>query len=148
MRKLSTLAVLAALTLPVAGMAFAEDAAVKAGAKLGTDATTTGSVSSENFGTLISTLQAGKGLTDVSSISADANVTIVFVSKVEGGGDLKALDNALSKNADATSTLRTSLSANAALKAKLDAEKIKIEDVVAVTTAADGKVTVYVDDRA
>jgi hypothetical protein len=143
----------------MAGVAYAEDAAVgakgalkgaAAGATVGADvdATTTASVGSDNYGTLISTLNAGKGLTDVSSISADANVTIVAVSKIQGGGDLKALDNALSKNADAMSTLRASVSANAALKAKLDAEKISVDDVVAVTTAADGMVTVYVDDRA
>jgi hypothetical protein len=159
MKKLSIIAILATLSLPLAGLAYGAEATAgvsgaakgaAAGATVGADvdATTTASVNSDNYGTLISTLEAGKGLTDVSSITADANVTIVLLSKIKGGGDLKALDKALSKQADATTTLRASLSANAALKAKLDAEKISVDNVIAITTAADGMVTVYVDDRA
>lgn len=159
MNKLSAIAIVAALALPVAGLAHAEDAAVKAGAAAGAavsagavgadvDATTTASVNNDNYGTLISTLNAGKGLSDLSGITADADISIVFVSSLEASGNAKALDNALDKNAGAMTTLHASLKGNAALKAKLDAEKIMIEDVVAVTTTADGRVTVFVDDRA
>jgi hypothetical protein len=159
MRKLSAIAILAALSLPMAGVAYAEDAAVgakgalkgaAAGATVGADvdATTTASVGSENYGTLISTLNAAKGTVDLSGIGADANISIVLVSKLQGGGDARALDNALSKNAAAMTSLQASLQTNAAIKAKLEADKLKIEDVVAVTTTADGMATVYVDDRA
>ena len=159
MNKLSAIAIVAALALPVGGLAHAEDATVKAGAAVGAaasgatvgadvDATATSSVNNDNYGTLISTLNAGKGLSDLSGITADADVSIVFVSSLEASGNAQALDNALEKNAGAMATLHASLESNAALKAKLDAEKIMIEDVVAVTTSTDGKVTVYVDDRA
>jgi hypothetical protein len=160
MKKLSAIAILAALTLPVAGVVYAEDATVKAGAAVGAgasaagvdaganvDATTTSSVNTDNYGTLISTLNAGKGA-DVASITADADVSIILLSSLKGGGDAQALDNALEKNASAMTTLHASLESNAALKAKLDAEKIAIEDVVAVTTDTSGKVNIYVDDRA
>jgi hypothetical protein len=156
MKKLSTLALVAILAVPASGVAYGLDATVKAGAAgaastMGTetsvDATATGSVQS-NYGTLISTLNAGKGTVDLSGVSADANVTFVKLSSLKVEGEANALDNALKKNAGAQTTLHASINANAALKAKLDAEKIAVDSVVAVTTIADGMLTVYVDDRA
>ena len=158
MKKLSTLALVAALAMPVAGVAYGLDATVNAGvngaagaagAATSVDATATGSVQSDgNYGTLISTLNANKGTVDLSGVSADANVTFVKLSTLKAEGNTDALDNALKKNASAQSSLHASIAANAALKAKLEAEKIAIDDVVAVTTGADGMITVYVDDRA
>ena len=155
MKKLSTLALVAALAVPFAGVAYGLDSTVKAGAagaaattgaETSVDATATGSVQA-NYGTLISTLNAGKGMTDLSGISADANITVVKLSTLKVEGEANALDNAIKKNADAMSSLHASVSGNAALKAKLDADSIAVDDVVAVTTGADGAVTVYVDDR-
>lgn len=157
--KLSVLALVAAITLPLAGTAYALDTAVKAGAAgsvaagtdavaAGADATATGSVSADNYGTLISTLNAGKGMTDVGAISADADITVVSVSSLKATGDTSALDNALDKNKDAMTSLHASITSNAALKAKLETQGVTIDNIVAVTTAADGKVTVFVDDRA
>jgi hypothetical protein len=155
MKKLSALALVAAIA--VAGNAYAVDATVKAGAAgtvaagstaASTDATATGSVSTDNYGTLISTLNAGKGMVDLGGITADADITVVNVSSLKATGDTKALDNALDKNKESLTTLHASITSNAALKAKLEAQSVSIDSVVAVTTAADGKVTVFVDDRA
>lgn len=157
MKKLSALAIVAALA--VSAPAYAVDATVKAGAAgsvaagttsvdAGADATATGSVSADSYGTLISTLNAGKGMSDLGAISADADITVVNVSSLKINGDTDALDNALDKNVDSMTTLHASINANTALKSKLEAQGVTIENVVAVTTAADGKVTVFVDDRA
>jgi len=155
MKKLSALALVAAIAF--AGNAYAVDATVKAGAAgsaaagstaASTDATATGSVSTDNYGTLISTLNAGKGTVDLAGITADADIAVVSVSSLKATGDTKALDNALDKNKESLTTLHASITSNAALKAKLEAQGVMIDNVVAVTTAADGKVTVFVDDRA
>ena len=156
MKKLSTLALVAAFALPFSGIAYGLDTNVKAGAtgaaattgaETSVDATATGSVES-NYGTLISTLNANKGTVDLRGVTADANVTFVKLSTLKAEGNVNALDNALEKNADAMTSLHASITANAALKAKIEAEKFAIDDVVAVTTGADGMITVYVDDRA
>ena len=154
MKKLSALALVAAIA--VSGNAYALDATVKAGAAgsvaaggaaASTDATATGSVSADNYGTLISTLNAGKGMVDLSAISADADISVVSVSSLKASGNTKALDNALDKNKASLTSLHASITANADFKAKLVAQGVTIESVVAVTTAADGKVTVFLDDR-
>lgn len=160
MKKLSALALVAAFALT--GSALAVEATVKAGAAgsattdaagvkagAGLDATATGSVSSsDNFGTLISTLNAGKSTVDIAALGADADITVVNVSTLKAEGNATALDNALDKNAEATATLHADINANADLKAKLEGMSVDIDSIVAVTTAADGKLTVYVDDRA
>src|SRR5689334_22007768 len=144
MKKLSALALVAAIA--VAGNAYAVDATVKAGAAgtvaagstaASTDATATGSVSTDNYGTLISTLNAGKGMVDLGGITADADITVVNVSSLKATGDTKALDNALDKNKESLTTLHASITSNAALKAKIEAQSVSIDSVVAVTTAAD-----------
>jgi hypothetical protein len=155
MKKLSALALVAAFAL--SGTAYALDTTVKAGAAgtaaagstaASTDATATGSVSTDNYGTLISTLNAGKGTVDVGGITADADIAVVNVSSLKATGNTNALDNALEKNKDSLTTLHASITSNAALKAKLETQGVSIDSIVAVTTAADGKVTVFVDDRA
>lgn len=157
MKTLKTLAFAAPLALLLSGGAYAVDATVKAGADaaanaggaaMSTDATATGSVSADNYGSLISTLNSGKATWDLSAVSADADIAIVNLSSLKANGEPKALDNALDKNKDSLTTLHASITSNAALKAKLEAQGVTIDSIVAVTTAADGKVTVFVDDRA
>lgn len=162
MKKLSALALVAAMALPISGSAFALDATVKAGAAgsvaagttagdaaAGVDATATGSVAADtNYGTLISTLNAGKGAVDIKGISADADITVVSVSSLQAEGDTTALDNALDKNADAMATLHADITGNADLAAKLTEQGVEIDSIVALTTDADGSLTVFVDDRA
>jgi hypothetical protein len=140
---------LAAAALLVAGLPFAawaQDAAAPA-ATTTTDPMTTGSIG--NYGSLISSLQAGK-MADLSTFTDTATVNCVKVSTLKGdaSADATALDNALSKNATAVTDLKTSINTNAAFKAKLDAATCPVDDVVAVTTEADGSFTVYIDDRA
>ena len=123
-------------------VAVAQDAAA---AKTATDAMAKGS----NYGSLISSLNAGK-MADLTKFTDTSTVNCVKVSTLKGdaSADATALDNALSKNAAQVTSLKTSINGNAALKAKLDTAKCPIDDIVAVTTEADGSFTVYVDDRA
>lgn len=155
MTKLSAIALAAALALT--GPALALDTTVKAGgtAAAGTgamgtevDATATSSLNADAYGSLISTLNAGKGMVDLKGIGADAQISVVGLNSIKANGDPKALDNALEKNASTATSLQASINANADLKAKLESQGVDIADVVAITTAADGMLTVYVDDRA
>jgi len=157
MKKLTALAIVATLALPVGG-AYALDAKVKSGAAgsadaatstaaTGVDATATGSVSGDTYGSLISSLNAGKSTVDFNSLSADADITIVNVSSLKAEGNTTALDNALDKNKASLTTLHADITANADLAAKLQAQGVMIESIVAVSAAADGTLTVFVDDR-
>lgn len=155
MKNISAIALAAALILPISSVAYGVDTTIKAGAKgalvtsqTGVDATATGSVLADaNYGTLISTLNSGKASVDLGAISADADITVISGSSLKAQGNTNALDNALEKNADAMTTLHASINGNTALKSKLETQGVAIESIVAVTTAADGKVTVFVDDR-
>ena len=124
-------------------VAIAQDAAAPAT----TDPMTTGSIG--NYGSLISSLNAGK-MADLTTFVATSTVNCVKVSTLKGdaSADATALDNALTQNAAQVTGLKTSIEGNAALKAKLEASTCPIDDVVAITTEADGSFTVYIDDRA
>lgn len=101
----------------------------------------------DNYGTLISTLQAGKGDLDLSAITDVTVINVVTVSSLMDG-NAKALDNAIDKSKATVDGLRTTVAANAALSAKLTAAGYAADDVLAVVIEADGSATVYVDDRA
>jgi hypothetical protein len=127
------------------GAAVGGNANVAASANAGADA------SSHNFGSVISSLNSsGSATVDLGSITDQSKVNIVLISKLKANAsaDAKALDNALSKNASSLTKIRADAAANAAIKAKLEANKLSADKVVAVATAADGSITVYVDDRA
>lgn len=102
-----------------------------------------------NYGSLISSLNANK-MADLTTFTATSTVNCVKISTLKGdaSGDATALDNALSKNSAGVTSLKASIEANADLKAKLDPTTCPVDDIVAVTTEADGSFTVYVDDRA
>ena len=142
---LAKFAVAALLVVGSPFAAFAQDAA--APATTTTDPMTTGSVG--NYGSLISSLNAGK-MADLSTFTATSTVNCVKVSTLKGdaSADAKALDNALSKSATQVTDLKTAINAKADFKAKLDPTTCPVDDVVAVTTEADGSFTVYIDDRA
>lgn len=155
---------LASVTLP----AMAQDAAAGAGAGAGVKVETpavnvqagadananaaansnAGGVSDNTFGSVMSSLKSSADV-DLSA-ATDANVTVVLLSSLQGNGATEAasLDKALTDNADAMTRLHSNIEANAAIKAKLEAEGHSADDVVAVKTNADGSVIVYVDDRA
>jgi hypothetical protein len=155
---------LASITLP----AMAQDAAAGAGAGAGVKVETpavnvqgganananaaansnAGGVSDNTFGSVMSSMMTSADA-DLSA-ATDANVSVVLLSSLQGSGATEAasLDKALTDNADAMTKLHSNIEANAAIKAKLEAEGHSADDVVAVKTNADGSVIVYVDDRA
>lgn len=142
MKAIATLIVAAAL-------ASAPFVAVAQDASTTTTTTVDASVSANaNYGSLISSLNAGK-MADLGTFTATSMVHCVKVSTLKGdtSADAKALDNALSKNAGAVASLKTSIEGNADLKTKLETSSCPIDKIVAVTTEADGSFTVYVDDR-
>lgn len=159
----------AALLVSSAFPAFAQDAGVgvdvgagvtaetpavdaKAGADVKANANASsnaGGVADNTYGSVISSLSASADV-DLAGVTDEANVTIVLLSSLQGNADTEAaaLDQALSANVDAMTTLHSNVEANAAIKAKLEADGYAADDVVAVTSSAEGTVTVYVDDRA
>lgn len=100
----------------------------------------------DNYGSVISTLQSGSSV-DLGTLGG-ANVSVVTISSIKANGNTTALDNALKKNSAAVTQLRTSIASNAALKAKIEAAGFKANQVIAVKSGSDGSVVVYVDDRA
>ena len=127
--------------------ALAEDATkTNKNAQTQTDTGTTASTNADaNFGSVISAIQAGKtnvgalqGLTTVS------NVKVVKVNELARGNNMEAFNNAVSKNQADITSLQTTVGANTALKAKLDAQSVTTSDIVAANVEADGSVTVYV----
>lgn len=145
MKNLAAIAIAVALaSSPL--VAVAQDASTTATTP-STDAMAKGSVG--NYGSLVSSLNANK-MADVKTFTSTSIVNCVKVSTLKGdaSGDAAALDNALTKSATLVTELKAAINANADLKAKLDTTTCPIEDIVAVTTEADGSFTVYVDDRA
>lgn len=152
--------VIAGLLLTAMGTpAVAEDAAAKTGAQAqteadttaqqgtaGTDGSTTASTGAKaNFGTVMSSIKAGK--TNVEAIAALTTVNTVNVVRVADlaeGNNMQALDKAIADGQADIASLQTAVSGNAALKAKLDAESVPASSVIAANVEADGSVTVYV----
>jgi hypothetical protein len=157
MHTIAKLGLAAALLVGGATVTIAEDAAAgaKAGVKAGTavDATTTGSVGTQNYGSLISSLQAGT-TADLTAFNESSTVSCVGVSSLQGGGDAAALDNALTQNEANVTSLRSSIEGNAELMTKLETTcaasipDFTVQDIISVETGADGAFTFYVDDRA
>lgn len=152
--------VIAGLLLSALGApAIAEDAATKTGAQAqtemdttaqtgtaGTDDGTTASTGAKaNFGTVMSSIKAGKTNVDAIAALTTVNaVNVVPVADLAKGNNMQALDKAIADNQADITSLQTAVSGNAALKAKLDAESVPASSVVAANVEADGSVTVYV----
>src|SRR5690606_24869136 len=77
---------------------------------------------------------AGSATVDLSAVTDESQVNVVLLSSLEGdvATEGAALDEALSANAEGSSTLQANIDGNAAIKAKLDAEGYAASDVVAV----------------
>lgn len=128
----------------------AGDAGVGADANAKANASSNAGGASDNtFGSVVSSI-SGSADVDLSTVTDESKVTIVLLSSLQGNAatEAAALDEALTANADAITTLHSDLEANATIKAKLEAEGHATSDVVAVKSNADGSVIVYVDDRA
>ncbi|MHA6693000.1 hypothetical protein [Devosia sp. A449] len=147
-------AFLASIALP----SFAQDAGAGAGAgvtvetpavdaQVGVDVSA--NAGDDTYGSVASSI-AGSADVDLSTVADEASITIILLSSLQGNADTEAaaLDAAVAANAEAVATLHSNIEANAAIKAKLEAEGHSAEDVVAVKSNADGSVIVYVDDRA
>jgi hypothetical protein len=102
-------------------------------------AKTTASIGRANFGTVISSIRAGKS--SLTGIDADTQVTVVDVSDVVRGNNRVALENALAKNQTSIETLRDDLAALGIT----DLTQEDIDSAVAARRARDGWLVVFVD---
>jgi len=112
----------------------------------GTDTDTTASTSAKaNFGTVMSSIKAGKtNVSAIGALTAVSQVNVVRVGDLAQGNNMQALDKAVADNQTDIASLQTAVSGNTALKAKLDAESVQASSVIAANVEADGSVTVYV----
>jgi hypothetical protein len=118
----------------------------QANTQTGTDASTTASTDVKaNFGTVMSTIKAGKtNVSAITGLTTVNKVNVVRVGELAQGNNMQALDKAIADNQTDITSLQTAISGNTALKAKLDAEQVQAANVVAANVEADGSVTVYV----
>lgn len=103
-----------------------------------------------NYGSLISTLRSGSDASvDLETIDDTAEIETVKLSEFQGeaASNAKALDKALEDSADALAATREAVSANATIGALLEEEGFTADDVIAVSSDADGAVQIVVDDR-
>jgi hypothetical protein len=107
-----------------------------------------GGNSDNTYGSVVSSI-AASGTLDLTAYTDESKVTIVLLSELQGNAatEASALDNALSTNAEAVTTLHANVEGNAVIKAKVEASGHTVDDIVAVKTSADGSLIVYVDDR-
>jgi hypothetical protein len=133
-----------------AGTSTSVDAGTNAGGGADMSAKTSGGASSQTYGSVVSALNSSGGASaDLSAVTDSTTINIIPLSSLKGeaAANAEALDKALSEKSSDLTTLRTKIDANAALKAKLEADGHASDDVVAVTSEADGSLNVYIDDR-
>ncbi len=127
----------------------AETPVVDAAVGAAVDANASVATEDNSFGAVTASL-AGSSSVDLSAVTDQTAITIVLLSSLSGdvATEGAALDEALSANAEASTTLQANIDGNAAIKAKLEADGYASSDVIAVKTNADGSLVIYVDDRA
>jgi endonuclease/exonuclease/phosphatase family metal-dependent hydrolase len=118
----------------------------QANTQMQTDTSTTASTDAKaNFGTVMSSIEAGKtNVSAITGLTAVNKVNVVKVGDLAKGNNMQALDKAITDNQTDITGLQTAISGNTALKAKLDAEQVQASSVVAADVEADGSVTVFV----
>jgi len=149
MKRLSIVAGLL-LASTFVGPAWAEDAtAPGSSGQIQTDAATdngtTASTDTADFETLVTSIRADS--TNVGAISALTTVgslEVVRAVDLAKGDNMQALEKAISDNQAAISGLQAAMTANPAVKAKLDAQKVAASAILAADIAPDGSLTVYV----
>jgi hypothetical protein len=102
------------------------------------DVIATGSFGKVNFGTVISSIRAGKS--SLAGVDADTVVNVVDVADLIRGNNRVALDNALAARADEIDDLQDDLAA----LGLTDLDQATIDDVVAIRPARNGSLTVFV----
>jgi hypothetical protein len=98
-----------------------------------------------NFGQVISSIQASKtGSTQIQSLTTVKSVNVVKVNDLAKGENMKALDEAVTKNQGDITSLRSAMTSNTAVKTALTNANVDVSTVVAAEIASDGILTVYV----
>lgn len=111
------------------------------------DTGTTAATSSEaSFGTLISSINNSQAVTSQIETMTEVNsVTVVEISSLQRGQSENALQNALSRNANAAADLQAAINANSELMSKIDEQSVDVSSVIAAEIAADGGLTLFVE---
>jgi hypothetical protein len=124
--------------------AVAEGTMQQQGAQTQTDPTTT-AATEPTFDTVMSAIQASKtNVSTIGSLTTVNDVNVVRVGDLAQGNNMQALDQAVTEHQADITSLQSAITANTALKAKLDAEQVQASNVVAADVEADGSVTVFV----
>lgn len=98
-----------------------------------------------NFGQMISTIQAAKTApTQIQGLTTVKSVNVVKADDLAKGENMKALDEAVTKNESDISSLRTAMTTNTTVKNALTNANVDVSKVVAAEIAGDGILTVYV----
>ena len=138
----------AGVDVNASGAADTQTSAADTSASGGASADASANANADNtYGSVVAAVNAS-GTVDLTAVTDEAKVTIVLLSSLSGEAATEGagLDAALKANADAHAKVQQDAWANAAIKAKLEAGGYASDDVVAIKTAADGSVVVYVDD--
>ena len=72
------------------------------------------------------------------------SVNVVKVDDLAKGENMKALDEAVTKNQSDITSLRTAMTSNTAVKTALTNANVDVSKVVATEIGSDGILTVYV----
>lgn len=144
-----TLASVLAATLSTAALAQ-ESGGVSAdvGVTAGTAGSVSGAAGAMNYGEVISSLRAGtEASAEIAAVEDASKVQVVLLSELRGNaaGNAQALDQALTAQSETVAEIRSEIEANETVNAKLEAEGYTAEDVVAVSSGADGEVTLIVE---
>jgi hypothetical protein len=98
-----------------------------------------------NFGQVMSSIQAVKtSPTQIQGLTTVKSVNVVKVDDLAQGNNMKALDEAVTKNQSDITSLRTAMTSNSAVKTALTNAKVDVSKVVATEIGSDGILTVYV----
>ena len=98
-----------------------------------------------NFGQMISTIQAAKTApSQIQSLTTVKSVNVVKAADLAKGENMKALDEAVTKNETDINSLRSAINANNTVKMALTNAQVDVTKVVAAEIASDGILTVYV----
>lgn len=98
-----------------------------------------------NFGRVMSSIQAIKtSPTQIQGLTTVKSVNVVKVNDLAKGENMKALDEAVTKNQSDITSLRTAMTANTAVKTALTNANVDVSKVVATEIGSDGILTVYV----
>lgn len=132
-----------------------ENAAANANANAGGNGLAVGQqadgAASLNYGNIVSSLRTSTVTSaDVEALEAGAEVQVINLADLQGnaGENASAIDQAVADAETDIEDLRTAISANAEVAAALEAAGYAADNVVAVTTGAEGGLILVVDEAA